>query len=71
VNPSRIDADAIIIKIIKSSTSDVTIIRIGFAFRGWNYAYILVRLTPIIKEDKEENEVYTNIGYSVTLADKS
>lgn len=59
-------SDVFSIKIVDSQATDRTNIDTGLAFRGWNYAHILIKLflTAI------DEEVYINTGCGVTLADR-
>ena len=62
----EMSANAFSVEIVDSDATDRTNVGTGLAFRGWNYAHILVRmlLTAI------DEEVCIDTGCGVTLADK-
>ena len=60
-------ANTFSIEIVESNAINRVNINIELAFRDWNYAYILVRLSLIATNE----EIYIDIGYNVILVDKT
>ena len=58
--------DISLIQIVASNATNRTNVGTRLAFRGWNYAYISIKLTSTAVDE----EVYIDTGYGVTLADK-
>lgn len=55
------------VEVIESDSTDKTNLGTGFAFRGWNYIHILIRLLL----DAIDEEVCADTGCGVTLANRS
>ena len=65
--PSSCQVDAFSVEIIDSEATDRNNVGTGLAFRGWNYAHLLIRLLL----EAIDEEICADTGCGVTLADKA